>query len=73
MSKVKDQLKQLTIEQLAVKISSLREELFSMRLNAVNTHVKDYSQFSKLRKDIARALTYIHQKVKNHIITVKGV
>ena len=73
MSKVKDELKELTIEQLAEKVNSLRRDLFGLKLNAVNTHVKDYSQFSKLRKDIARALTYLHQKVKNHIITSKGV
>ncbi|HZW61740.1 MAG TPA: 50S ribosomal protein L29 [Candidatus Babeliales bacterium] len=58
----KKELEQLSLSDLKVKIDALRRELFSLRINATTSHIKDYSQFKKLRKDIARALTYIKHK-----------
>ncbi len=55
-------------DELQEKIEGLRRELFSLRLNASTAHVKDYSQFGKLRKSIARALTYLNQK-RNQAVT----
>ena len=34
----------------------------ALRLNSSTSHVKDYSQFKKARKNIARILTYLRQK-----------
>ena len=34
----------------------------ALRLNSSTSHVKDYSQFKKGRKNIARILTYLRQK-----------
>ena len=48
--------------ELKEKIEAIRRELFSLRLNASTAHVKDYSLFNKLRKNIARGLTMLHQK-----------
>ena len=56
------ELQQLPIDELKKKAEQLKRDLFSIRLNASTAHVKDYSQFKKLRKDIARVLTYIEQK-----------
>lgn len=58
----KQDLKQLSLDEVQLKVDTLRKELFNVRLNAVTAHVKDYSQFKKLRKNIARALTCLREK-----------
>jgi ribosomal protein L29 len=61
-TKFNEELQELKINELKQKAEQLQRELFSIRLNASTAHVKDYSQFKKLRKNIARALTSIKQK-----------
>jgi len=58
----KQEIKGLSFEQMKEKLEDARRELFSLRLNATTAHVKDYSQFKKKRKEIARLLTYIQQR-----------
>jgi large subunit ribosomal protein L29 len=62
MSKIKQELKELSVNDLVAKVDSLRRELFSLRLHAATQPLKDYTLYKKLRRDIARALTYLHQK-----------
>ncbi len=62
VTKIKEELKSLSVEELTKKVETLRQGLFSLRLNASTAHVKDYSEFEKLKKNIARALTYLHEK-----------
>jgi large subunit ribosomal protein L29 len=62
VTKIKQELKQLDSKQLQEKLENLRRELFSVRLNAQTSHMKDYSQFTRIRKDIARVLTFMKQK-----------
>ena len=62
VTKLKDELKQLDVSELKVKLDAVRRELFNVQLNATTAHVKDYSQFGKLKKDIARVLTFARQK-----------
>ena len=59
----KSELKGLDIKGLKEKADTLRRELLMLRLNAVSMHTKDYSQFKKLRKEIARVLTFLNQKL----------
>jgi len=59
---VKKQLEQLDSADLHVTLDQLRRNLFGLRLNSLTAHIKDYSQFKKLRKDIARILTQLHKK-----------
>ena len=66
MSKIKEELHSLNPIQLKDKINELRREYFSMQLNSATAHIKDYSQFRKLRKNIARALTYLKQSVSSN-------
>ena len=40
----------------------LKKELFNLKLNASTMHVKDYSQFKKIRTSIAQALTFLNRK-----------
>jgi len=58
----KVELKKLDTKALKKKIAAFRKELFDLRLEATSTHVKNNSQFRKLRVNIARALTYLQQK-----------
>ncbi|MBU1007475.1 50S ribosomal protein L29 [Candidatus Dependentiae bacterium] len=58
----KTELKKMDEKKLQEKIVEMRKELFNLRLSAASTHIKDNSQFKKLRGEIARALTYIRQK-----------
>lgn len=60
-TKIKDEFKQLSAQELKDRLDALRREYFGLRLNAATSHVKDYSQFNKLRKNIARVSTYIRQ------------
>ncbi len=61
-AKFKDELKQLGIKELILKLDALRRDQFSLRLNSSTSHVKDYSQFSKGRKNIARVLNALRLK-----------
>lgn len=62
VTKFNQELAQLSVAQLQEKLDQLRRELFSLKLNAQTSHVKNNSQFKQLRKDIARVLTFINQK-----------
>lgn len=62
ISKIKEEFTQMSVEQLTEKLEHLRRELFSLRLNASTAHIKDYSQFKKIRRNIARVLTVMGQK-----------
>ncbi len=61
-NKEKQELRSLTSQELQTRIDALKRELFSLRLHAATSPVKDYKQFKKLRHTIARALTYLRQK-----------
>jgi len=50
-------LKNLKAEEVKAVIEGWRRELFGLRLNVRTSHVKNYAQFSTLRKNIARGLT----------------
>jgi ribosomal protein L29 len=65
--KIIDELKGLNQAELQVKIDSWRRELFGLRLNASTSHIKDYSQFKKLRKNIARGLTLLTQQPQESV------
>lgn len=62
MNKIKEELKQLSAQELLAKVEGFKRDFFTLRLNARTAHVKDYSQFKKSRKNLARALTYLRQK-----------
>ncbi len=55
-------LRAMELEGVKAAIEELRRDLFGLRLNSKTTTVKDPSQFRKLRKNIARGLTILHQK-----------
>jgi len=62
IAKEREQLKGLSKKELAEKVDSYKRELFGLRLNSRTAHVKDYSQFKRLKRNVARALTYLNQE-----------
>ena len=65
LNDLKKELATLAPAELQERLDGLRRELFSLRLNKSTAHVKDYSQFGKLRKGIARIETYIRGAIKS--------
>ncbi len=47
----------LSDEEIDVEVTRLRRRLFDLRTQAVTEKIQDTSQFSKIKKDIARVLT----------------
>jgi len=54
--------KKLDESTLRKEVTHLKKELFNLRLNVAAGEVKDFSQFKKLRKNVARALTFLKKK-----------
>ncbi len=57
----KKELKNLDTQALKQEVASLKKELFNLKLSKITGQLKDFSQFRKLRVQIARALTYLNQ------------
>jgi len=62
MNNYAQELKNLSAQELDSKVEELRRELFSLRLSVVTSPVKDHTQYKKLRRKIACALTLIREK-----------
>jgi len=62
VTKAKEEMRQLGSEQLGELLGVLRKKLFTLRVNAATAHVKDYSEFQKLRRGIARVLTEMRMR-----------
>lgn len=57
-----EELKHDSVEALEKKLDSMRRELFRLKINVATAHVKDYSEFKKGRRNIARVMTLMRQK-----------
>lgn len=55
----KDDLKKLSNSEIQKELKQLKKELFDLKMNIDSGEVKDFSQFGKIRKNIARCLTYL--------------
>ncbi|HBS47938.1 TPA: 50S ribosomal protein L29 [Candidatus Dependentiae bacterium] len=62
----KTDLTTLDNKALILEVEQLKKEYFNLKLNVSTTSVKDYSQFKKLKRRIARALTLIKQQKNNN-------
>ena len=63
ITEIKNKWKSLDAQQLEQELTNTRRALFGLRLNSVTGHVKDNSQFKKLRRQIACISTFIKKKV----------
>lgn len=57
-----EDLKHDSVEALQKKLDSMQRELFRLKINVATAHVKDYSEFKKGRRNIARVKTLLRQK-----------
>lgn len=62
-AKERAQLAQMSVEDLIKHLHETRRALLVLRLNAASAHIEDYSQFKKLRHQIARLQTILREKV----------
>lgn len=62
VTKFNDEINQMDVKGLVLKLDALRRDLFTLRLNSSTSSIKDYSQFRKGRKNIARVLHALRQK-----------
>jgi ribosomal protein L29 len=52
-----EEVRKLKDEEVSLEIRRLREKLYTLRTQAVTEKVEDLSQFTKIRRDVARLLT----------------
>ena len=64
IDQIKKELENMPVDELQKKLTETRKELFTLRLNAVTSHVINYAAFKQLRKNIARILTILKTKEK---------
>jgi ribosomal protein L29 len=58
----KDELKKLDRVALENEAKSLKKEYFNLKLGMITGQVKDTAQFEKIRKQVARMLTFARAK-----------
>lgn len=59
------ELRDLSVEDLKSKISSLEENLFRLRCNQAVGQLEDTTALKSGRRDIAKAKTVLNEKVKS--------
>lgn len=66
----KAELKKLDTAALQNEVMVMKKELFNLKISMISGQVKDVSQFKKLRKNIAQALTYLGMKQHSENVRV---
>ena len=56
------QIEKLSVDELKSKINSLKKDLFNFRFRKVNGQLEDTSKVPKLKNDMAKLLTKLHNK-----------
>tara|TARA_Y100001936_G_scaffold39895_1_gene38382 strand:+ start:173 stop:388 length:216 start_codon:yes stop_codon:yes gene_type:complete len=64
MVKKKKEIKDMSIDQLKDHVEVLKKELFNFKIEIISGQNNDTSNISKIKKDIARAKTYINLQDK---------
>ncbi|MBD3231546.1 50S ribosomal protein L29 [Candidatus Dependentiae bacterium] len=59
----KEDFKKMDKNSLKQEVLKLKKELFDLKFKSRAGDVKDYSQFKKLRANIARGLTVLNSKI----------
>lgn len=57
-TELKQEFAGMNAQELKEKLDALRRDLFGLKLNSSTAHVQDYSQFKKIKSNIAQVLTY---------------
>lgn len=59
-----DELRALTVEELKQEENNLRKELFNLRFQKTTGEIENPMRIRRVRKDIARVLTIMSEKLK---------
>ena len=65
------ELRELTIEELEIKIIELKKNLMDSRFLLATSQIEDTSVFKRIKKEIAQAKTVLREKVVNKNIEIK--
>ena len=57
-----DELRELTPDELEIRIGDLKKDLMDSRFLLATSQLEDTSVFSKIRKQIAQAMTVLNEK-----------
>ncbi len=57
-----DELRELTPDELEIRIGDLKKDLMDSRFLLATSQLEDTSIFSKIRKQIAQAMTVLNEK-----------
>ncbi len=60
-----DELRDKTMEELRMEEVNLRKELFNLKFRQVTGEIENPLMIRHVRKDIARVLTVINEKIKS--------
>ncbi len=60
----RDELRELSVEQLETKLAEVREERFKLRFRSATESIENPMQFRSLRRDAARLITLLAEKRK---------
>ena len=55
------EIRKLGVEEIRIKADEARHELMNLRFQQVNGQLTDFTQIRRLRRDIARMETILHQ------------
>ena len=58
------EFRNMTVDELKQKETDLRKELFNLRFQQVTGEIENPLRIRHVRKDIARVLTVVNQKMK---------
>ena len=61
MAKKKKDIRDLTNDQLIDQLEILKKDLFTLKIEIISGQNSDTSKISKIKKDIARAKTFINK------------
>ena len=61
MAKKKKDIRDLTNDQLIDQVEILKKDLFNLKIEIISGQNSDTSRVSKIKKDIARAKTFINK------------
>ena len=56
------EINKLTNDELENQFQKLKKDLFNMRFKKTSSSIEDTSQFSKMKKNVAKILTRINNK-----------
>ena len=65
------ELRELTIDELEIKIIELKRNLMDSRFLLASSQIEDTSIFKKIKKETAQAMTVLNEKVVKENIEIK--